>query len=140
VRFWDSSALVPLLVQEPAARHMGELLQADREIVAWWGTIVECTSALTRRQADKTLDATGFRVATGLLGELTAGWIEVPPAESVREQALRVIRMHRLRAADALQLGAAIVASDFEPAMLEFVTLDSRLAEAAEREGFPLVA
>lgn len=43
---------------------------------------------------------------------------------------------YRLRAADALQLAAAIVAADFNAASMPFVTLDVRLAEAADREGF----
>ncbi len=47
---------------------------------------------------------------------------------------------HPLRAADALQLGAAIVAADGDTASLEFVTLDRRLADAALREGFPTLS
>lgn len=46
------------------------------------------------------------------------------------------MRLHPLRAADALQLAAALVLSDFEPRTLPFVTLDDRLASAARREGF----
>jgi predicted nucleic acid-binding protein len=67
-------------------------------------------------------------------------WIEIPPTAAVREQAYRMLRVHPLRAADALQLAAALVASEFEPRALPFVTLDSRLAEAAAREGFELLA
>ena len=47
-----------------------------------------------------------------------------------------MLRVHALRAADALQLAAALLASDEEPAGLDIVTLDSRLADAARREGF----
>jgi predicted nucleic acid-binding protein len=50
-----------------------------------------------------------------------------------------LLRVHPLRAADALQLAAAIIAADSEPRSLAFVTLDDRLARAAEREGFPVV-
>ncbi|MFZ1888102.1 MAG: hypothetical protein WAU33_08715 [Candidatus Binataceae bacterium] len=46
------------------------------------------------------------------------------------------MRSHPLRAADALQLGAAIVAAEEEPMSLEFVTLDRKLADAAAKEGF----
>jgi len=46
---------------------------------------------------------------------------------------------HPLRAADALQLSAAIVAADGDPSSLELVTLDRRLAEAAMLEGFPVL-
>jgi len=58
---------------------------------------------------------------------------------SVRSEAERVVETHPLRAADALQLGAALVAADGEPETLELVTLDRRLAEAAVREGFPVL-
>lgn len=63
-------------------------------------------------------------------------WAEVGPTTGVREQAMRLVRVHSLRAANAVQLAAAIVASDFQPISLEFVTLDTRQAEAAEKEGF----
>jgi len=69
-----------------------------------------------------------------------ATWTEVLPSSQVREQAIRLLRVHPLRAADASQLAAAIVASDFRPSALEFVTLDSRLAESAEKEGFTVIA
>lgn len=53
---------------------------------------------------------------------------------------MRLLRVHRLRAADAVQIAAAIVAADFQPGSLEFVTLDVRQADAAEREGFRVIA
>jgi hypothetical protein len=49
---------------------------------------------------------------------------------------MRLLRVHPLRAGGALQLAAAIIAADFQPNALEFVTLDARQADAAEREGF----
>jgi len=53
-----------------------------------------------------------------------------------RPHAERVVETHPLRAANALHIGAALVASEDNPATLEFVTLDRNLANAAEREGF----
>jgi hypothetical protein len=50
-----------------------------------------------------------------------------------------LLRVHDLRAADALQLAAAIAAAEGQPASLELVCLDDRLIRAAEREGFPIV-
>ena len=58
------------------------------------------------------------------------------PTDRLHALAQRMLRVHALRAADALQLAAALLASDEEPAGLEVVTLDSRLADAARREGF----
>jgi len=56
--------------------------------------------------------------------------------DAVKRLAERLLETHPLRAADALQIGAALVAAESEPETLEFVTLDRRQAEAAEREGF----
>jgi hypothetical protein len=53
--------------------------------------------------------------------------------------ALRLLRNHPLRAADALQLAAALIASEETPQTLEFICLDDRLALAARREGFTVI-
>lgn len=52
---------------------------------------------------------------------------------------MRLLRIHELRAADALQLAAALVLAVFDPKTLPFVTLDACLATAAEREGFAVL-
>jgi hypothetical protein len=49
------------------------------------------------------------------------------------------LRVHPLRAADALQLAAAYIAAERRPSSLELVILDDRLAAAARREGFVLL-
>lgn len=74
-----------------------------------------------------------------LLSLLSASWTEVPPTDDVRRLARRLVRVHPLRAADALQLAAAITAADGRPERLPFVTLDVRLADAASREGFKVI-
>ena len=58
--------------------------------------------------------------------------------EHVSERALRLLDVHDLRAADALQLAAALVASRERPQSIAFATLDQRLAIAARAEGFPV--
>jgi hypothetical protein len=68
--------------------------------------------------------------------QLANSWHEVDPSESVREVAIRFLRVHPLRSADALQLAAAFVAAQRRPASLELVTLDDRLGAAARKEGF----
>ena len=96
---------------------------------------MECVSAIARLERDSALEGAGVRDALDRLKEAAQSWAEVPPTSLVRDQAIRLLRMHRLRAGDALQLAAAIVAADFEPGTLELVTLDARQAAAAEREG-----
>ena len=73
------------------------------------------------------------------LKQLADNWHEVEPGGTVRESAVRFLRVHSLRAADALQLAAAFVAAERRPPSLQFVTLDERLADAARKEGFELV-
>ena len=52
MRFWDSSALVPLCVDEPATDAALALLAEDPEVAVWWATPVECASALARLERD----------------------------------------------------------------------------------------
>jgi predicted nucleic acid-binding protein len=60
----------------------------------------------------------------------------VPELGRVERRARRLLALHPLRAADALQLASALVACDERPDRLPLVTLDERLAAAAMREGF----
>lgn len=136
MRFWDASAIVPLLVQEPERARVLALLDEDPELLVWWGTPVECTSALARREREGALAAAGVTEASARLRRLAQAWQEVLAVDHVRATAQRLLRVHPLRAADALQLAAAVVASEHEPASLPFVCLDERLSEAAAREGF----
>ena len=139
MRYWDSSAVVPLLVGEPTSRVVTEEAIRDRELVVWWATSIECVSAIARQERDGRLDRPGASAAIERLRELREAWSEVQPVDRVREVAVRLLRTHDLRAADAMQLSAAIAASEDRPASLGFVTLDDRLARAAEREGFKVV-
>ena len=140
MRFWDSSALVPLLVSEVSTYGVTAAYERDPEIVAWWSTDVECASAIARLERDALIDPAGVTDALRRLDLLSAAWQEIQPTAPIRRVALRLLRVHALRTADALQLGSAIVASENEPATLGFVTLDERLAVAAEREGFPVIS
>ncbi len=85
------------------------------------------------------LDDRQVVAATERLGALAASWTEIQPTARVRTMATRLCRTHPLRAADSMQLAAAIVAADGEPRLLPILTLDERLARAAEREGFPVI-
>jgi len=100
---------------------------------------VECASALARLERGALLDVKGAASAFDRLKQLANGWHEIEPSETVRENALRFLRVHPLRAADALQLAAAFLAAERRPSTLEVVTLDERLADAARKEGFELI-
>ena len=139
MKFWDSSALVPLLVNEADTLRRAEVLKADAALAVWWGTAVECESALQRRVREGALDATGARQARERLAVLAAAWHEVPATAAVRTLAVRLLRTHPLRAADSLQLAAALVLAQAGLAELTFLSADMRLADAAEIEGLAVV-
>ena len=139
MKFWDASAIVPLLVAESATRSLQALANQDSDLLVWWGSQVECASALARLERGALLDVKGAASAFDRLKQLANGWHEIEPSETVRENALRFLRVHPLRAADALQLAAAFLAAERRPSTLEVVTLDERLADAARKEGFELI-
>lgn len=136
MRYWDSSALVPLLVDEPSSGARRSLLESDPVIVTWWGTPLECESALARLRRQPGYGPASAQSALSALSELAGGWLEVSPDNQVRSRASRLLRVHPLRVADALQLAAALVAVREHSAAIEFVCNDERLAEAARLEGF----
>ena len=139
MRFWDASAIVPLLVAESSTRRLQTLAAEDSAILAWWGSEVECVSALARLEREGAFNEAAMTVALARLRQLVAGWHEVDPSDAIRETAGRFLRVHPLRAADALQLAAAFLAAERRPASLEVVTLDDRFAAAARKEGFAVV-
>jgi len=139
VKFWDASAIVPLLVAENTTRRLQALVGRDPDMLVWWASEVECVSALVRVKREGALDEKGAALALDRLKRLAGSWHEIEPSDVVRDSAIRFLRVHSLRAADALQLGAAFEAAERRPASLQVVTLDERLADAARKEGFALI-
>ena len=140
MKFWDSSAVVPFVLTRPSGAELLEVLDRDGTMLVWWGTPVECTSAIARREREGRLEIADAAAALSKLRQLESRWHEVLPSPALRRVAERLLRMHPLRVADSLQLAAAIIAAEHEPSTLEFVCLDQRLAEAASREGFPVLS
>lgn len=140
MRFWDSSAIVPLIVDEPGRSPLLEMLESDPVMVVWWGTPVELVSALSRRERDGHLDPAVAAAAVDRVRRLERAWHQVTPSDSVRNRAQRLLRVHPLRAADSLQLAAALTVAGDDPASTRFVTLDRRLRDAAQREGLDVSA
>ena len=138
MRFWDSSALVPLLVTEATSDLRRTQYDADPWAVVWFETLVEIESSLVRRQRDGQLPADVEHAARKRLTEITKQWTEVIPTDEVRARAIRLLRVHQLRAADAFQLAAALIFCREQPQHLPFLTADQRLRDAASLEGFPV--
>jgi uncharacterized protein len=136
--FWDSSAIVPLLVAEARSLEMTDLVRTGTTRVVWWATLVECRSALQRLHRESALPTGTLDSALRRLTKLLESCDTVPPTEEVRRRASRLLAVHALRAGDALQLGAALVFAAEEQGV-EFVCLDDRLREAASKEGFRIL-
>jgi hypothetical protein len=139
MKFWDASAIIPSVVAEPTTRAVQGLAAKDPAMLVWWATEVECASAIARLERDGALDESAVTQALDRLRQFAAGWHEVDPSDAIRETAVRFLRVHPLRAADALQLAAAFIAAERRPSSLELVTLDDRLAVAARKEGFAVI-
>jgi uncharacterized protein len=137
--FWDSSALVPVIVAETRSRELTAALVADKDATIWWATPLECQSAIQRRHRESPLSAATLGTATARLRAIVEHADSVAPTDEVRRRAARLLAGHPLRAADALQLAAALIWCEEQPHSEVFVSLDERLAEAARKEGFDLI-
>ena len=115
------------------------LLATDGHIVTWWGSWVECASALNRRHREGGLDGEALQESLHELTKFASGWLHIRSSSNMRQHALRLLRMHPLRAADAMQLAAALTAARGYPATLEVVSSDDRLSQAAQIEGFSVL-
>jgi uncharacterized protein len=138
VKFWDTSAVVPLLLDQPHTAYVEELLESDQDITVWWGTLVECSLAFARLRREGVISIADETDLTHSLEQLRAHWVEMAPSEEIRSTARRLVRAYRLRAADSLQLAAAVVWSGQFDAV-EFVSFDTLLRETAQLEGLVAV-
>jgi hypothetical protein len=127
---------VTLCVAEPRSAIARSLLEADPLAAVWWATRTECLSALTRRVRERALAPAGYRAARRVLTALAETWGELLPSEALRATAERLLAVHPLRAADAVQLAAALAWCGGQPSRHAIVALDVRLRDAASREGF----
>lgn len=139
MRFWDTSAIIPLVSREPFSKEMRRLLEEDAGMVVWWATRVECASAISRLAREGSLGPEGEASARGLIYVLSESWTEARPTTRLRDLAEQTIAAHPLRSADALQLASALIWSESKPRGRPFVCLDERLRTAASRSGFDLL-
>jgi predicted nucleic acid-binding protein len=133
--FWDSSALIPLCIMQPQS-HLAEILYARYRIVAWWATEVEIRSGLTRLKRIGSIPPAQFSSGKQLAEKLVQTWFAVHESARIAPDACAILETYPLRAADALQLAAALEACDHKPKGYVFVTADQQLADAARGTGF----
>lgn len=107
--------------------------------VVWWGTVIEAVSSLNRLTREGTLSVDENRQAFARLDYLRSRWNEIQPTEDVRQRAERLLRIHKLRAADALQLAAALMWCADRPRGRALIGDDGNLSEGARAEGFTII-
>lgn len=137
MHYWDASALVSLCIEEEGTPELRQLATGD--IVTWAVSRIEIASAIERRSRTGDLGLDARLRALTALRELADAWTEIQAVAPVCERALRLLAVHPLRAADAMQLAAALIAVSEQPRTHHFVCTDQRLREAASREGFRLL-
>ncbi|MGA8762242.1 MAG: hypothetical protein WB562_05055 [Candidatus Sulfotelmatobacter sp.] len=133
--FWDASALVPLCVRQSNTPQAIELY-ANYGIVVWWATAVEIASALARLVRMKQLSAGDWTKSRRLAANLAEAWFVIQPSDALKAKATELVHRYDLRAADALQLAAALVWSHDTPQGRTFLTGDQKLQEAVALSGF----
>ena len=139
MNFWDTSALVPLVVEEARSAACRRLLRVRSPIVVWALTGVEMIAAVERQARSGQVDPKGRAAARARIDRLARRWSEVDAMLAVREQAAALLERHDLRAADALQVAAAVVAARDRPKGHFFISADERLAAVARGEQFEVL-
>lgn len=134
--FWDTSAIIPLCCWQPDAAESRRLRREFKRIIVWWGSPVETRSAFARLVREGHLTAEGRVRAVHRLAQLRAAWDEILPTEKVRSLAEEMPDTHGVRAADAVQLAAALVWCRERPKQRPFVCFDDRVRTAAAALGF----
>ena len=137
--FWDASALVPLYVKESNSAALQSVAKKDSDIVVWWGSLIECYSAVARRRKEKFLSPDQEDQIRKWLTLASAKWTELQPSDEIRGIAAQLLLRHPLHAAESLQLAAAILWAEKAPRGQSFACLDTVLREAARKEGFVLL-
>ena len=139
MRFWDTSAIVPLILEQPTSRACRTIRRGDPALVVWALTRGETCSAVERLTRDGLLTQRERGQSLSRARALFERVTEVVAFEAVRERAERVLAVHPLASADALQLAAALTLTSDRPRRRGFVCADDRLARAASAEGFDVI-
>jgi len=133
--FWDASALVPLCVRQGITPRVIALYKSH-EVVVWWATPVEIASAIARLARMRQLDSGDYAKSRKLAKSLADSWSVIQPSDALRTKAAQLVDRYDLRAADSLQLAAALEWCEDAPQGRVFLTADRKLREAALLSGF----
>jgi uncharacterized protein len=137
--FLDSTAFAKLFVQEPgtdALIRLMETIEDNRKLIAA-STPLEVYAAIRRRERAGDISAADASAAFEILRIEAARMVQEPLNPAVLEAARQLLDRTKLRWAETLQLGAALVAREmFRGTEIVFVSASSMLLEAARAEGF----
>jgi predicted nucleic acid-binding protein len=137
--FLDSTAFMKLFVQESGTNAIIRLMEAtedNRKLISA-GTPLEVYAALKRRQRLGSISSGDGEAARQILRVEAARMVQQPLNPAVLEAARQALDRHELRSAEALQLGAAVVAREmFQGMGIVFVSVDPKLLDAARAERF----
>ena len=139
MRYWDSSALVALHIEQPATADLRELYAKDPAILTWILSDVEVRSGIARLGRAGALDSTAVLAASTRFEAFWESVHQIALVETVKPRAKRLLSIHPLVAAQAPRLAAALTGVYDSPLGWEFVCLDRTLGAAATREGFLVV-
>src|SRR5437762_3384111 len=130
---------IRILVRGVAVAEIGPIEAARERKDDENARLAELVSAIRRRERDGDLDTADVAAALARLEARAGRWTEVNAIDPVRDRAERLLAVHALRAADALQLAAALALFDDRPRGRSFLTRNAELAAAAGREGFSVI-
>ena len=139
MRFWDTSALVPLIVAERSSSVVANLYRTDPQIAVAWTATIECTSACIRQHRERKISDALLARLLERLHKLAKSWHVAEPSAQVRVGAERLVARHGLRAGDAIQLASAVALAEGGLPDPELVCLDRRLTLAATAEGLHVI-
>lgn len=133
--YLEASALAKVFSPEVGSLEVTRLMEAHADAVTCRHTAIEVVSALCRLRRERRLseDVVAQGVATvGALDAVVATVVELD--QQVMLRAMQLLRVHPLRAGDAIQLASAL-----EARADVLVCSDGRLLTAAAAEGLTCV-
>lgn len=137
--YWDTSALVSVMIEEPASGRVFSFLGEHGNLESYTSlfTFLEIESALQRRLNDRSLAVEDANIARAAAGRFRKKAKVINADENILDVALHYQKIYALRAGDALQLASARIGAK-SPLDVQFMCLDKLLSQAAFQEGFEL--
>ncbi len=137
IAYFDTSAIVPLLIDEPGSKPAGELWNNASRIIGISLLYAEARSALAQAQRVGRLKMPELRVAVDILEELYLQLDLVEIDNMLARQAGELAEIHGLRGYDAVHLAAAIRVIDPD---LVMVSGDQALIASAKSVGLAVAS